>query len=87
MDYCPRSLFLCLQGTLSLFGGNIRNFAAMYVLGNIIALCSTGFLVGPKNQCKKMFDEQRRWSCIFYMVMLVTVFAVAVTVRETPSIP
>ena len=39
----------------------IRNFAALYVLGNIIALCSTGFLVGPKNQCKKMFDKTRRY--------------------------
>ena len=56
----------------------------MYVLGNVIALCSTGFLVGPKNQCKKMFDETRRWSAVFYLVMLITVFAVALAVRHPP---
>jgi hypothetical protein len=55
----------------------LRNFAALYVLGNVIALCSTGFLVGPKNQCKKMFDKTRRYSTILYIVMLITVFAVA----------
>jgi len=55
----------------------IRNFAALYVLGNVIALCSTGFLVGPKNQCKKMFDKTRRYSAILYIIMLLTVFGVA----------
>lgn len=72
------------QGTLSLISmttDGIRNFAALYVLGNIIALCSTGFLVGPKNQCKKMFDKTRRYSTILYMIMLIVVFAVALAVR------
>ena len=62
----------------------MTQFAGMYVLGNMIALCATGFLVGPKNQCKKMFDQTRRYSCIFYLVMLVVVFVVAMTVR-TPT--
>lgn len=52
----------------------------MYVFGNCIALCATGFLVGPRNQCKKMFDKDRRWSAVFYMVMLLVVFAVALAV-------
>ena len=38
----------------------IRNFTALYVLGNVIALCSTGFLLGPRRQCKKMFHPTRR---------------------------
>jgi hypothetical protein len=57
----------------------IRNFAGLYVIGNIIALCATGFLVGPRNQCKKMFDETRRWSCAFYLAMLIIVFVTALT--------
>lgn len=65
---------------MSMTQAGIRNFAALYVVGNIIALCSTGFLVGPKNQCKKMFDKTRRFSTIAYIVMLITVFACAIAV-------
>ncbi|TFJ85970.1 hypothetical protein NSK_002790 [Nannochloropsis salina CCMP1776] len=71
---------LSFIGTLSLISmtaDGIRNFAALYVVGNIIALCSTGFLVGPKSQCKKMFDKTRRYSTILYIIMLIVVFAVA----------
>merc|ERR1711916_374356 len=55
---------LSFMGTLTLIGGindkNIRNFAVLYILGNIIALTATGFLVGPRQQCKKMFAKTRR---------------------------
>jgi hypothetical protein len=38
------------QGTLVLIGGptprNITTFAVLYVVGNVIALCATGFLLG-----------------------------------------
>ena len=66
---------------MSMTTAGIRNFAALYVVGNIIALCSTGFLVGPKNQCKKMFDKTRRVSTALYIVMLIIVFACAIAVR------
>lgn len=65
---------------MSMTTAGIRNFAALYVVGNIIALCSTGFLVGPKNQCKKMFDKTRRVSTALYIVMLIIVFACAIAV-------
>lgn len=44
----------------------------------VIALCSTGFLLGPRSQCRQMFHPTRRYSTIFYLVMLIIVFAVAV---------
>lgn len=56
---------------------NLRSFAALYVVGNIVALCGTGFLVGPKAQCQKMFHPVRRYTTIFFLAMLVVVFAVA----------
>jgi hypothetical protein len=78
-----------LQGTLTLFGGltdaNVRTFVILYVIGNVIALCATGFLLGPKSQCMKMWDPTRRYSTAFYLVMLIIVLAVAVAVR--PSLP
>ncbi|ESN99935.1 hypothetical protein HELRODRAFT_157395 [Helobdella robusta] len=37
----------------------IRLFAVFYSIGNIMALSSTCFLMGPLNQLKKMFAETR----------------------------
>ncbi len=51
----------------------------MYVIGNILALLATGFLVGPKQQCNKMMDDDRKFSTLFYLAMLIVVFVVAMT--------
>jgi general stress protein CsbA len=73
---------MSFMGTLTLIGGpsttNIRTFIILYIFGNVIALCATGFLLGPRTQCQKMFHPTRRYSTIFYLVMLIIVFAVAV---------
>ena len=72
---------IAFVGTLTLFGGindkNITTFAILYVCGNVIALCATGFLIGPKSQCNKMWAPTRRYSTAFFLVMLIVVFAVA----------
>jgi hypothetical protein len=74
---------LSLIGTMVLIGGvtaeNLQTFAILYVMGNLIALVATGFLLGPAAQCKKMWDETRRFSTAFYLIMLIVVFAVALT--------
>jgi hypothetical protein len=74
---------LSLIGTLTLIGGatpeNLRTFAILYVMGNIIALVATGFLLGPAAQCTKMWAETRRYSTAFYLIMLIVVFSVALT--------
>jgi hypothetical protein len=61
---CGLGYVLSLAGTLTLIGGptskNITIFAVLYVIGNIIALLATGFLLGPKSQCTKMWDPSRR---------------------------
>ena len=57
---------------------NIDTFIILYVLGNVVALCSTGFLLGPRSQCRKMFVPTRRYSTVFYLVMLIIVFSCAV---------
>jgi len=43
-----------------------------------IALCATGFLLGPRAQCTKMWLPIRRWSTAFYLLMLAVVLIVAV---------
>ncbi|GMI26817.1 hypothetical protein TeGR_g14741, partial [Tetraparma gracilis] len=39
---------------------------------------ATGFLLGPRRQCKKMFHPTRRVACIIYLVLLIAVFGCAV---------
>mmetsp|Transcript_25566 Transcript_25566/g.78817 ORF Transcript_25566/g.78817 Transcript_25566/m.78817 type:complete len:179 (+) Transcript_25566:176-712(+) len=56
----------------------IRNFAALYIVGNFIAIGATGFLIGPRRQCKKMCDKSRRFSCMFWITTLIVTFAIAV---------
>lgn len=72
---------LSLVGTLNLIGGfsdeNVRMFAILYVGGNIIALCATGFLLSPKKQCINMWKPTRRFTTAFYLVMLIAVLVVA----------
>jgi len=72
---------LSLVGTLTLIGGpsaaNIRIFVVLYVIGNIIALAATGFLIGPRSQCIKMWAPTRRYTTAFYLLMLVIVLIVA----------
>ena len=71
---------LSFCSTLSLMDGSeqgLRNFALLYVLGNVIAICATGFLLGPRRQCKKMFHPTRRTACVIYLVLLIAVFACA----------
>lgn len=71
------------MGTIVLFAGltdaNIRLFAVLYVVGNVISLVSTGFLLTPKAQCKKMWLPTRRFSTAFYLSMIIIVFAVALS--------
>jgi hypothetical protein len=73
---------LSFCSTLSLMNRSeqgVRNFAALYVVGNCVAICSTGFLLGPRRQCKKMFHKTRRVACVIYLVLLLTVFICALS--------
>ena len=74
---------ISLIGSLVLFGGftqtNVTLFAILYVIGNVVSLCGTLFLIGPRKQCIKMWDSSRRWSTAFYLSMIIIVFAVGVS--------
>ena len=72
---------LSFVGTMVLIGGvtaeNLNTFVILYVLGNIIVLSGTGFLLGPKKQCTKMWDPTRRYATAFYLIMLILVLSLA----------
>jgi Got1/Sft2-like family len=69
---------LAFMGTLLLISGSIGLFAALYVIGNIISLGGTSFLIGPKSHCKKMFHPSRRYAAIAYLSLLLATFIAAV---------
>uniref|UniRef100_R4G9M2 Vesicle transport protein n=1 Tax=Anolis carolinensis TaxID=28377 RepID=R4G9M2_ANOCA len=69
---CFASGILCsILGTAMLWlpGGGMKLFAVFYTLGNISALSSTCFLMGPVKQLKKMFEPTR---LIVTIVMLLS---------------
>ncbi|KAG1685428.1 hypothetical protein DVH05_017767 [Phytophthora capsici] len=65
--------------TFALIAGsdNGAKFGVTYSLGNIISLCGSGFLVGPKQQVKLMFKPVRRIATIIYLLMIAVVLSVA----------
>jgi len=67
---------ISILSTLCLMSGNIPGFAAMYTIGNIVSLMSTGFLVGFAKQVKTMFAPVR-WvaSLVFIGTMIGTFLA------------
>ena len=74
---------LSFVGAIMLLGSginqdSIRVFILLYVMGNIIALIATGFLISPKAQCIKMWAETRRYATAFYLLMLAVVFVLAI---------
>jgi len=53
-----------------MIAGNPAPFAIKYSLGNIIALGSTVFLMGPKTQLKRMSHPTRYIAAIVYLVAI-----------------
>ncbi|XP_021399841.2 vesicle transport protein SFT2A isoform X1 [Lonchura striata] len=52
----------------------IKLFAVFYTLGNIAALASTCFLMGPLKQLKAMFDPKRLIATVVMLVNILSFF-------------
>uniref|UniRef100_A0AAQ6AJR0 Vesicle transport protein n=1 Tax=Amphiprion ocellaris TaxID=80972 RepID=A0AAQ6AJR0_AMPOC len=76
---CFASGILCsILGTALLFLPNgIKLFAVFYTLGNIAALASTCFLMGPLKQLKRMFEKTRLIATIVMLLCLVLTLCAA----------
>uniref|UniRef100_T1JP55 Vesicle transport protein n=1 Tax=Strigamia maritima TaxID=126957 RepID=T1JP55_STRMM len=65
-------VFLSFLGTFLLFVKNgLVIFGVCYTLGNIVALMSTCFLMGPLKQLKKMFATTRLAATIIMIISLI----------------
>ena len=68
---------MSVASSFALFTGDLVLFAVFYTFGNIVALASTGFMWGPKKQCKKMFAKTRIIATTVYLSLIVVTLVVA----------
>ena len=54
-------------------------FGTFYTFGNIVALCSTMFLMGPKRQLRNMTRANRRMATGVYIVAMIVTLSLAFT--------
>lgn len=74
--FCFGSL-TSLCSTLALAKGDIPSFACLYTIGNVISICSTGFVWGPTRQCKKMFHKTRAIATTIYLLCILSTLLLA----------
>ena len=65
----------------------MQMFAVMYTLGNVIAMCGTGFLIGPSRQCKNMWKPVRAAASAVFLGMLICTLVVANVVEPPGVVP
>ncbi|KAK0445490.1 Got1/Sft2-like family-domain-containing protein [Armillaria borealis] len=68
---------LSLLGSILLFIGQLGIFAVLYVMGTIVSLVGTGFLIGFLKQLKLMFKPVRVIATFVFLVSIVLVFIAA----------
>lgn len=63
-----------------LLRGHPRDFAVKYTVGNILAICSTAFLISPRRQFRQMTEESR-WvaAAVWIGAMVATLLSAFVT--------
>lgn len=74
-------IFFSILGTgLLWLPGGIKLFAVFYTFGNIAALASTCFLMGPVKQLKKMFETTRLLATVIMLLCFVLTLCAALWV-------
>jgi len=62
------------------------SFALLYSLGNMVSFLSTGFLVGPKRQCKYACERKRIIATLIFLVSMICTLLVALLYKGSGSI-
>ncbi|XP_066970049.1 vesicle transport protein SFT2A isoform X1 [Macrobrachium rosenbergii] len=75
-------LFSILGSALFFLPKGVILFGIFYTLGNIMALSSTCFLMGPMNQLKKMFSKTRIVATIIMFTALILTLVAAFAVKK-----
>mmetsp|Transcript_53435 Transcript_53435/g.68582 ORF Transcript_53435/g.68582 Transcript_53435/m.68582 type:complete len:138 (-) Transcript_53435:290-703(-) len=79
---CGLGYLLSIMGTLILVGGytdkNIRMFAELYIIGNIIAISATAFFVGCRKLYQRMTAKTRRIGTAVWFSLMIAIFVCAI---------
>ncbi|XP_076050353.1 vesicle transport protein SFT2A isoform X2 [Oratosquilla oratoria] len=75
-------IFSFLGSALLFFHNGLILFAVFYTIGNVMALGSTCFLMGPVNQCKKMFAKTRVIATVIMFAALVMTLIAAFALKK-----
>ncbi|ORY57709.1 Got1/Sft2-like family-domain-containing protein [Leucosporidium creatinivorum] len=79
---CIVAGFACsLLGAILFTLGQITVFALLYVIGVIVSLVGTGFLVGFGKQVKMMWDPVRRYAAGVFLLCIALVFVFAFAIE------
>jgi len=73
---------LSILGAILLFLGQLGIFAVLYVMGTIVSLIGTGFLLGFFKQLKLMFKPVRVIATIVFLASIGLVFVAAFVLRN-----
>ena len=69
-------LLVSILGSIMFYTGSVTKFAVLYSLGNLIALGSTCFLMGPIAQIKRMFSSTRLIAtCLMLFFLVLTILS------------
>lgn len=71
-----------LIGSILFVFGSIVSFALLYILGILISLTGTGFLVGFTRQIKTMFKPVRVVATILFLGCVIMVFVAAFVIKS-----
>ncbi|GAA5857964.1 hypothetical protein JCM8547_006641 [Rhodosporidiobolus lusitaniae] len=72
---------LSLLGSIFFALGQVTLFALLYVVGVVVSLVGTGFLVGFMKQIKMMWDPVRRYAAGIFILCIALVFIFAFVVE------
>ncbi|GAA5894267.1 hypothetical protein JCM5296_004699 [Sporobolomyces johnsonii] len=71
---------LSLLGSIFFALGQIALFATLYVVGVVVSLCGTGFLLGFGKQLRMMWDPVRRYAALAMVLFIALTFIFAFVV-------
>lgn len=70
---------LSIVGVIAISFGNVTGFVLLYSFGNVVALSSTFFLMGPWRQLKSMCDRVRIVATLAFIGLVVATLVVGLT--------
>jgi hypothetical protein len=74
--------FSSMMGWLALSTGYMWKYSVLTTLGQVMSICSTVLLMGPKKQLESMFDITRRDATFVYLASMVMTLFVAFATRS-----